>query len=88
MPELKLNRKIVETLDVNIDDVIYHIPLGSSMKRKELEKLKDQKKAIELFEGVFGKELWEDFTVSEQSQIMNAWAKATKEACGMEPGEL
>lgn len=88
MPELKLNRKIVETLDVNIDDVIYHIPLGSSMKRKELEKLKDQKKAIELFEGVFGKELWEDFTVSEQSQIMNAWAKATEEACGMKPGEL
>lgn len=88
MPELKLHREIVETLDVDIDGKIYRIPLGSSMKRKELEKLKDQKKALELFEGVFGKELWDDFTVSEQSQIMNAWSKATQEACGMEPGEL
>ena len=42
MPELTLNRKEVEVLKVNIEDKSFSIPLGTSLKRSELAKLKTE----------------------------------------------
>ena len=87
MPELTLNRNETEVLKVNIEDKTYSIPLGSSLRRKELSALNNQDAVDAFFEKHLGKELWEDLTVLEQKQILNAWSKATEEASGVKLGE-
>ena len=87
MPELNLNREEIEVLKVNIGEKSYSIPLGSSLKRKELSALNNQDKVDAFFAKYFGRELWDDLTVKEQKTIINAWSDATKEASGVSLGE-
>lgn len=82
MPELKLNRNKVEVLIVDIDGKKHSVPLGTSLKRKELLKLKTQEAADKFFETHLGKELWNDLTVGEQREITKAWSDATQQASG------
>ncbi len=85
--ELKLNRKQKEVLVVDIDDKKYSIPLGTSLKRKELAKLDSDEAAMKFFENYLGKELMDDLTVGEIKSIIEAWTKATQEASGVSLGE-
>lgn len=87
MPELTLNRKEVEVLKVNIDDKTYSIPLGTSLKRAELAKLKTEDEVMTFFEKYLGKELMEDLSVGEIKQIIDAWSDATKKSGGLTLGE-
>ena len=87
MPDLTLNRKEVEVLKVNIDDKTYSIPLGTSLKRAELAKLKTEDEVMTFFEKYLGKELMEDLSVGEIKQIIDAWSDATKKSVGLTLGE-
>ena len=85
--ELTLNRKEVECLKVNIEDKSYMIPLGTSLKRKELAKMDKEEEVMKFFEKHLGKELMEDLSIGELKQIIEAWSKATQEASGQKLGE-
>ena len=87
MPELTLNRKELEVLKVNIEDKSYSIPLGTSLKRSELAKLKTEDEVMKFFENYLGKELMEDLTIGEIKQIIDAWSEATKKSGGVTLGE-
>lgn len=87
MPELNLNRKELEVLKVNIEDKSYSIPLGTSLKRSELSKLKTEDEVMKFFEKYLGKELMDDLSIGEIKQIIDAWSEATKKAGGVTLGE-
>lgn len=87
MPELTLNRKELEVLKVNIEDKSYSIPLGTSLKRSELAKLKTEDEVMKFFEKYLGKELIDDLSIGEIKQIIDAWSEATKKAGGVTLGE-
>ena len=87
MPELTLNRKELEVLKVNIEDKSYSIPLGTSLKRSELAKLKTEDEVMKFFEKYLGKELMYDLSIGEIKQIIDAWSEATKKAGGVTLGE-
>ena len=87
MPELNLNRKEVEVLTVNIEGKSYNIPLGTSLKRKELAKLTDEKEVMKFFEKYLGKSVMDKLKYGEISQIIHAWNNATEEASGLKVGE-
>lgn len=87
MPELTLNRKELEVLKVNIEDKSYSIPLGTSLKRSELSKLKKEDEVMKFFEKYLGKELMEDLSIGEIKQIIDAWSEATKKSGGVTLGE-
>lgn len=87
MPELTLNRKALEVLKVNIEDKSYSIPLGTSLKRSELAKLKTEDEVMKFFEKYLGKELMDDLSIGEIKQIIDAWSEATKKAGGVTLGE-
>lgn len=87
MPEITLNRKEVEVLKVNIEGKSFSIPLGTSLKRSELAKLKTEDEVMKFFEKYLGKELMEDLTIGEIKQIIDAWSEATKKAGGVTLGE-
>lgn len=87
MPELTLNRKELEVLKVNIEGKSYSIPLGTSLKRSELSKLKTEDEVMKFFEKYLGKELMDDLNVGEIKQIIDAWSEATKKSGGVTLGE-
>lgn len=87
MPELTLNRKEVEVLKVNIEGKSFSIPLGTSLKRSELAKLKTEESVMSFFEKYLGKELMDDLSVGEIKQIIDAWSEATKKSGGVSLGE-
>ena len=87
MPELTINRKELEVLKVNIEDKSYSIPLGTSLKRSELAKLKTEDEVMKFFEKYLGKELMDDLSIGEIKQIIDAWSEATKKAGGVTLGE-
>lgn len=87
MPELTLNRKEVEVLKVNIEEKSFSIPLGTSLKRSELAKLKTEEAVMSFFEKYLGKELMDDLSVGEIKQIIDAWSEATKKSGGVSLGE-
>lgn len=85
--ELTLHRKETECLKVNIEDKSYMIPLGTSLKRKELAKMDKEEEVMKFFEKHLGKELMDDLSIGELKQIIEAWSTATKEASGQSLGE-
>ena len=87
MPELNLTRKEIEVLKVNIEEKSYSRPLGTSLKRSELAKLKTEDEVMKFFEKYLGKDLMEDLTIGEIKAIITAWSKATEEASGVKLGE-
>jgi len=84
---LKLERNMTEVLEVEIEGKFYNIPLGTSLKRKELAGMKKEENVIKFFETYLGKELMDDLTVGELKQIINAWSEATQKASGVSLGE-
>ena len=87
MPEITLNRKEVEVLKVNIEGKNYSIPLGTSLKRSELAKLKTEDEVMKFFEKYLGKELMDDLSIGEIKQIIDAWSEAKKKSGGVTLGE-
>ena len=87
MPELTLNRKETEVLVVNIEGKSYSIPLGTSLKRKQLAKLNKEDEVMKFFEEYLGKDVMDDLTIGEIKEIITAWSKATEEASGVKLGE-
>lgn len=88
MPELiKLNKKRVEVLKVEIEGKVYSIPLGTSLKRKELAKLDKQDEVIKFFEKYLTKAVVDELTMGDLKQIIEAWSKATQEASGIKLGK-
>ena len=85
--ELTLNRKEREVLVVNIEDKTFSIPLGTSLKRKELAKLNKDEEVMKFFEKHLGAEVMDDLTVGEIKSIIDAWTKATQESSGVSLGE-
>lgn len=85
--ELKIDRKEIEVLAVNIEGKIYNVPLGTSLKRKELAKLNKDEEVLKFFENYLGKDLMDDLTIGEIKQIITAWSEATQKASGITLGE-
>lgn len=85
MPTLELNRKEVECLSVKIEGEVYNIPLGTSLKRKELAKLNKEDEVMAFFSKYIKD--FDDLSIGEIKQIVTAWSKATEEASGMTLGE-
>ena len=86
MPELNLNKrreeKKNERLGVIIGDKTYYIPLGKSLKIKELSKLDKQEEVMKFFEQYLGKEIMDSLSVDDFQAIVEAWSKATTEQQG------
>lgn len=82
---LKLNRKAVECLTVKIEDKTYNIPLGTSLKRKELAKLNKEDEVMNFFSRYI--DCFDDLSIGEIKQIVTAWSKATEDASGLTLGE-
>ena len=87
MAELTLKRNEIEVLKVTIDDNNYSIPLGTSLRRKELAKLKNEDEVMKFFENYLGKELMDDLTIGEIKTIITAWSEATEKQSGVKLGE-
>lgn len=87
MPNLDLNKRREErknnnNLGVTIGDKTYLIPLGTSLKVKELSKLDKQDAVMAFFEKYLGKEIMDELSVDDFTAIAEAWSKATEEANG------
>ena len=86
MPELNLNKrreeKKAEQLGVIIGDKTYYIPLGKSLKIKELSKLDKQEEVMKFFEQYLGKEVMDSLSVDDFQAIVEAWSKATTDQQG------
>jgi uncharacterized protein YqeY len=87
MAELTLKRNEIEVLKVTIDDKNYSIPLGTSLRRKDLAKLKNEDEVMKFFENYLGKELMDDLTIGEIKTIITAWSEATEKQSGVKLGE-
>lgn len=91
MPNLDLNKRREEakdnTLGVIIGKTTYHIPLGKSLKVKELSKLNEQEEVLKFFEKYLGKEIMDSLSVDDFEAIVEAWSSATKKASGKSLGE-
>lgn len=87
MAELTLKRNEIEVLKVTIDEKTYSIPLGTSLRRKELAKLKNEDEVMKFFENYLGKELMDDLTIGEIKTIITAWSEATEKQSGVKLGE-
>lgn len=87
MAELTLKRNEIEVLKVTIDEKSYSIPLGTSLRRKELAKLKNEDEVMKFFENYLGKELMDDLTIGEIKTIITAWSEATEKQSGVKLGE-
>lgn len=87
MPEITLNRKEIEVLKVNIEGKSYSIPLGTSLKRKELQGLGDEDAVMQFLAKYLGEDVLDDLNVGELKQIIDAWSKATEEASGVSLGK-
>lgn len=85
--ELTLNLNEVEVLKINIGDKSYSIPLGTSLKRKEIAKLKDEEEVMKFFESHLGKDIMDNLTIGQIKAIITAWSKATEESSGVSLGE-
>ena len=83
MPELNLNKRREErqkdqNLGVIIGEKTYYIPLGKSLKVKELSKLSEQAEVMKFFEKHLGKEVMDSLSVDDFEAIVEAWSKATQ----------
>ena len=91
MPELNLNKRREEkkeqNLGVIIGDKTYYIPLGKSLKVKELSKLSDQTEVLKFFEKHLGKEVMDSLSVDDFEAIVEAWSAETQKASGKSLGE-
>jgi len=87
MPKLVLDNKEVEVLEVEIEDKIYKIPLGTELTRKELAALSDEEKTMKFFEKHLGKDVMDKLKYGQISKIIHAWNDATEEASGLKVGE-
>lgn len=81
MAEVKIkNSKTIEVLKVTIGDMTYSLPLITSLKIKQIRKLKECKTDDELIEFLsewIERDALEDLTPSELKQIILAWRDAT-----------
>ena len=88
MAEVKIkNSKTIEVLKVTIGDMTYSLPLITSLKIKQIRKLKECKTDDELIEFLsewIERDALEDLTPSELKQIILAWRDA---ATGIGGGE-
>ena len=87
MPQLNLNKRREEkakdqNLGVIIGDKTYMIPLGTSLKIKELKKLDQQDEIMAFFEQYLGKEVMDSLTVDDFTAITEAWSSETQKATG------
>lgn len=86
MPELNLNKRREERkndkLGVIIGDKTYYIPLGKSLKIKQLSKLDKQEEVMKFFEQYLGKEVMDSLSVDDFQAIVEAWSSATTEQQG------
>ena len=92
MPELNLNKRREErqkdqNLGVIIGEKTYYIPLGKSLKVKELSKLSEQAEVMKFFEKHLGKEVMDSLSVDDFEAIVEAWSKETQESSGKSLGE-
>ena len=80
MAEVKIkNSKTIEVLKVTIGDMTYSLPLITSLKIKQIRKLKGCKTDDELIEFLsewIERDALEDLTPSELKQIILAWRDA------------
>lgn len=88
MPELTLKKHEIECLTVKIGDKAYNIPLGNSLKFKELKKLKNEDEIVKFFEKYLSVEVMDELTAGDLKQIIEAWSDATQKASGAKLGEL
>lgn len=88
MPEITLTpKKKVECLTVNIGEKTFNIPLGNSLKFKQLKKLNNTDAVIAFFTEYLGDEVMDDLTAGDLKQIIEAWSDATEKASGKKLGE-
>lgn len=84
--ELNLNQRRKERendkLGVIIGDKTYYIPLGKSLKIRELSKLDKQEEVMKFFEQYLGKEVMDSLSVDDFQAIVEAWSEATTEQQG------
>lgn len=79
--------KEMKVLRVNIDDEHYEIPLGGSLKPKELASMDTPAKTLAFLEKYIPKKVVENLCMDDYNALIRAWSEATKEASGISVGE-
>ena len=89
MKEITLGSQPKENnfLRVKIGDESYDVPLGGTLKPRELAKMTTNDKVMAFFEKYIPKKIVEDLCLDDFNALSNAWVEATQEASGVSVGE-
>lgn len=96
MPNYSLTKPEAAYLNIEIDKKVYQVPLGRTLKVKELRKLMkvtklDSEEQFDFMLEFFGKyipeEVIDELTQAELLQLFNLWTKANEEVENMTLGE-
>ena len=71
-------QNVINTLDVEIGNKTYSVPLAGSMKRKELMAMKDDESIFQMFSKYIPAEVLDNLTVDEYNQLGQAWIDANE----------
>lgn len=89
MKEITLGGKPKElkVLTVHIGEESYEVPLGGTLKPRELAAMDTPAKTLAFLEKYIPKKIVEDLSIDDYNALVHAWADATKEASGVAVGE-
>lgn len=84
---VKIGGEKREALAIEYKGKTYNVPLSGSMKRKDLQKLKDEDAVMEMFAQYIPMDILEDMTVDEYRQLAEAWVNESQAAYDIPLGE-
>ena len=89
MKEITLGGKPKElkVLTVHIGEESYEVPLGGSLKPRELADMDTMEKTTAFLEKYIPKKVLDELSLDDYNTLVRAWGDATKEASGMTMGE-
>ena len=92
MPKFNLNQKWAERpkkemFELELDDKVFKIPLGSDILYDDLTRLNDTQGQREFFARYIDEDVIKTLTVQDIADIMTAWSEATTKATGVSTGE-
>ena len=76
-----------KVLRVNIGDEHYEVPLGGTLKPRELANMDSNEKIMAFFEKHIPKKVVENLSMDDYNAMVEAWVEATQESSGASVGE-
>ena len=89
MKEITLGGKPKElkVLTVHIGKESYEVPLGGTLKPRELAAMDTAEKTMDFLKKYIPKKVIDDLSLDDYNTLVRAWGEATREASGTAVGE-